>query len=149
MRMRAGVCRDENFAVGSVAAVDGGEPETPRHLFSREIAPAAFDIAFILDLVVDDGLVPRETTLGGLLEIVALQAGVRAPRLRVVVDDARVMNGTKVAVGVFGLNDAKEMIPVGHCLRANQIVFVGDRPPDVSERSKASDRVAEIEVVDF
>src|SRR5215469_16336607 len=59
------------------------------------------------------------------------------------------MYGAQMAVGVFGLHDTKEVIPVGHCLRANQIVLVGNRPPDISECSKASDGVAEIEVVDF
>ncbi len=89
MRVRTGVGRDEDLAVGGVAAVDGGEPEAARHLFGGEIAPAALDVAFVLNFVVDDRLVPGEAALGGFFEVVALQAGVRAPGLGVVVDDAQ------------------------------------------------------------
>ena len=149
MRMRTGVRRDEDLAVRGVAAIDGGEPEAARHLFGGEIAPAALDVALVLNLVVDDRLVPCEAALGGLLEVVALQAGVRAPGLGVVVDDARVMDGTQVAVRVLGLHDAEEVIPVGHCLRADEVVFVRDGPPDVAECRETRDCVAEIEVVDF
>src|SRR5215472_4330436 len=66
-----------------------------------------------------------------------------------VIDDARVMNGTKVAVRVFGLNDAKEVIPVGHRLGADEVVLVGDGPPDVSECCETRDGVTKIEVVDL
>ena len=96
-----------------------------------------------------DRLVPGETALGGLLEVVALQAGVRAPRLGVIVDNARVVNGAQMAIRVFSLNDAEEVVPVGHRLGADKVVFVCDGPPDVAKCRETRDGVAEIEIVDF
>ena len=49
---------DEGFAVGDVAAVDDAEPVAAGHLFGGEVSPAAEDVAFVLDLVVDDGFLP-------------------------------------------------------------------------------------------
>ena len=135
------------FAVRRVHAVDHGAPEAVRHLLRRKIAPAARNVAFVLNLVIDDGLVPGSESLRRFFKVVLLQTGVRAPRLGVVVYHAAVMNRPQPAVRIAFLHDAKEAVPIGHRLRAHQVVFVGDRPPHVPVCGKPRHRVAQIAVV--
>ena len=84
-----------------------------------------------------------------------LEAGVRDPVLRVVVPLAAVVNAAQPLVRVFLLQDREEPVPVLPLLVAavalrpfgHEIVFVGQRPPDVAEGREPRDAVAQIAVV--
>ena len=140
---------DEGFAVGDVGSVDGAEPVAFGHFVGGEIAPTGEDVAFVLDLVVDDGLFPGVEPAGGGGEVIGLEAGVGDGGAGVVVHDVRVVDGAHVLVGVVLLDELEETGELGGGLGADEVELVGEGPPDVAIGTEAGDDVAEVAVVDL
>ena len=79
----------------------------------------------------------------------ALNAAVSDPRFVVVIKLATIVDATQVLDRVVGLYDAEETIPVLFGFGFHKVVFVCERPPDVSISGEAGDGVFEVAVVGF
>ncbi len=143
------------FAVADVAAAERAEPEPLGHLPRGQVAPALRDVALVLAFVVDDRLAILLAEPHAAVHVGGLQAGMRDPGLGVVVPFAAVVNAAQPLVRVLLLEDGEEPVPVLPLLVAamalgplgHEIVFVGQRPPDVAEGREPRDAVAQIAVV--
>ena len=81
--------------------------------------------------------------------LVALNAGVRHPRLAVIVHDVAVVDRAQMLVRVARLNYAEEAIPIGQRFRLHEVPLIRERPPHVAIRCEPRNYIAKIPVVHF
>src|SRR5262245_29309059 len=106
-----------------VSAGDCAEPEAAHELLRGNVAPALWNVALVFALVVDYRLAIRGNVLPRFFEIRALQADVRDPGLRVIVDHSSVVDGAQMMVGIALGDDAKVAVPVRHRFVSHEVVF--------------------------
>ena len=100
-----------------------------------DVAPGLDDVALVLRLVVDDRLAVGLAPFEGALDVPVLHADMADPRLAVVVVHVlvAVVDRLQVTVGVVLLEDVEVAVPLAERLGVEQeVVFVGERPPDVA-----------------
>ena len=117
------------FSVSRICSPTECFPETSCHFFSTDISPAMLDISFICDLiqnyrffVTDPPLIYH---LGGLVKILSLNAAVSDPRSCIIIETLAIVNGTKMIVYIFFLDNSCVTLPVLSCLFREKIVLIG------------------------
>jgi len=135
------------LAVGNVTAGDYAEPEAPGHLLAGEVAPAAVQIAFILNFVEAYWLLPCLQPIFRRFKFRGLQARMRHPRMGVVVHHVRIVDGPQVACWVVLLYDVKEAVEVLHGFRSHEVPLIRKGPPDVTVRRQPRQHITQIEIV--
>ena len=127
------------FAVTAIAALRRGLPKTAGHGVAGKIAPLGADIALVFALVEDDGFLPVGTPLCAELHARVLHAGVGAPPAAVFVLVIAVVDRTQVIECIVFAEDLRVAVPIGVGLGAEQVVLVGERPPDVAISAESRD----------
>ena len=138
------------FAVSGVAAARHGDPEAMRQFLRGEIAPGEADVAFVFEFVVDDRLAPLAPPVGGALDVPVLDADVIDPRLAMIEVHRlfAVVDRLEMPRRIVLLDDVEEAVPARDRLHVDQeVVFVGERPPDVAKSAEAGDEIAHVAIV--
>ena len=118
----------ESFSMAAVAAAQHSLPESADKFLSGNIAPAQFQVAFVADFVPDYGLAVffhiNAGIFRGSVKIGALQGTMGNPWPAVVIKITAIVDGTKMLIGVFFLNQLSVTFPVRNGFCSDKVVFV-------------------------
>ncbi len=139
------------LAVPQVTAAHRGLPEPAGELLAAQVAPALVDVALVAALVDDHRLAVRLPPFGrvlrGAVRIDPLDAAMGDPRAGVVVETVAVVDRGEVAHVVAAAEDLGQVLPVLGRLPRQQVVLVGQRPPDGAMRAQPPGEVPHVPVV--
>ena len=126
----------------AVGAVHIGVPHAIELLLAREPAPAFGHIALVAYLVEDDGFLVdvehRNCASGSFDRSLVLDGAVGVAFVPILVIFGRVaVDGDEVMIGIVGKDGIGPCIPVADGLLAQEVVFVGEAPPDVAISTEA------------
>lgn len=115
-----------------------------------QIAPGEADVAFVFELVIDDRLAPLAPPVHRALDVPVLDADVIDPRLAMIEVHRllAIMDRLEVSRRIVLFDDVEETVPACDRLYVEkEIVFVGERPPNVAKDAKTSNEIADIALV--
>lgn len=94
-------------------------------------------------------LAPLVDQLGAHVEVRALDAAMRHPGSIEIIEVEAVVYGAQMPIGVATADQLCDALPIGERFVLHQIIFVGKRPPNVAEGSKACRYIAQVQLIRF
>src|SRR4051794_18358578 len=105
------------------------------------------NVPFITTFVEDYRFAVQITPLFRSQQVGMLDALMGYPWLAMVIRGSAIMQGTQMLVKITFLYNFEKAIPVLHFFCRHKIIFISQRPPNISECRKPSHNIAKIEIV--